>query len=100
MAIIQFCFMWCIGLTGKHQILIDRTKTYQTFEEFGTSSCWWAQTIEDENMADEIAEKLAITPDKVREIMKIAQDPVSLETPIGEEDDSHLGDFIPDGPQK
>lgn len=58
MAIIQFCFMWCIGLTGKHQILIDRTKTYQTFEEFGTSSCWWAQTIEDENMADEIAEKL------------------------------------------
>lgn len=34
--------------------------------------------------------------DKVREIMKIAQEPVSLETPIGEEEDSHLGDFIPD----
>ena len=34
--------------------------------------------------------------EKVREIMKIAQDPVSLETPIGEEEDSHLGDFIPD----
>ena len=37
-----------------------------------------------------------MTPDKVREILKIAQEPVSLETPIGEEEDSHLGDFIPD----
>ena len=44
----------------------------------------------------EIAEKLGMSADKVREIMKAAQDPVSLETPIGEEDDSHLGDFIPD----
>ena len=45
---------------------------------------------------DEIAEKLGITSEKVREIMKIAQDPVSLETPIGEEEDSHLGDFVED----
>ena len=45
---------------------------------------------------DEIAAKLGMTPEKVRDIMKAAQDPVSLETPIGEEDDSHLGDFIPD----
>ncbi|MBE6616617.1 MAG: RNA polymerase sigma factor RpoD [Ruminococcaceae bacterium] len=45
---------------------------------------------------DEIAEKLGMSADKVRDIMKTAQDPVSLETPIGEEDDSHLGDFIPD----
>ena len=45
---------------------------------------------------DEIAEKLGITAEKVREIMKIAQDPVSLETPIGEEEDSHLGDFVED----
>ena len=45
---------------------------------------------------EEIAERLDISPDKVREILKIAQDPVSLETPIGEEEDSHLGDFIPD----
>ena len=44
----------------------------------------------------EIAEKMGISVEKVREIMKIALDPVSLETPIGEEDDSHLGDFIPD----
>ncbi|MCQ2433622.1 MAG: RNA polymerase sigma factor RpoD [Oscillospiraceae bacterium] len=46
--------------------------------------------------AEEIAERLEMPVDKVREIMRIAQDPVSLETPIGEEEDSHLGDFIPD----
>ncbi len=45
---------------------------------------------------DEIAKAMGISEDKVREIIKIAQDPVSLETPIGEEEDSHLGDFIPD----
>ena len=45
--------------------------------------------------ADEIAEELNMPVDKVREILKIAQEPVSLETPIGEEEDSHLGDFIP-----
>ena len=49
-----------------------------------------------EPTTDEIAEKLGITADKVRDIMKIAQDPVSLETPIGEEEDSHLGDFVED----
>ena len=47
--------------------------------------------------AEEIAAEMEnMTPDKVREIQKIALDPVSLETPIGEEDDSHLGDFIED----
>jgi RNA polymerase primary sigma factor len=46
--------------------------------------------------AEEIAERLGYPVEKVREIMRIAQDPVSLETPIGEEEDSHLGDFIPD----
>lgn len=45
---------------------------------------------------EEIADEMEITVEKVMEIQKIAQDPVSLETPIGEEDDSHLGDFIPD----
>ena len=49
-----------------------------------------------EPTADEIGEKIGMSADKVREILKIAQDPVSLETPIGEEEDSHLGDFIPD----
>jgi len=46
--------------------------------------------------AEEIAKEMQVSVDKVREIMKIAQEPVSLETPIGEEEDSHLGDFIPD----
>jgi len=45
---------------------------------------------------EEIGEEMDLTPEKVREILKIAQEPVSLETPIGEEDDSHLGDFIED----
>lgn len=49
-----------------------------------------------EPTADEIAEALEMPVDKVREIMRVAQEPVSLETPIGEEEDSHLGDFIPD----
>ena len=45
---------------------------------------------------EELAEKMGMSPEKVREVIKIAQDPVSLETPIGEEEDSHLGDFVPD----
>ena len=45
---------------------------------------------------DEIGEEMGITPEKVREIVKVSQDPVSLETPIGEEEDSHLGDFVED----
>jgi RNA polymerase primary sigma factor len=44
----------------------------------------------------EIADKLGMTKEKVREALRVSQDPVSLETPIGEEEDSHLGDFIPD----
>ena len=49
-----------------------------------------------EPSADEIAAAIDMPVDKVREIMRVAQEPVSLETPIGEEEDSHLGDFIPD----
>ncbi len=49
-----------------------------------------------EPLPEEIAEKMGISEDRVREIIKVAQEPVSLETPIGEEDDSHLGDFIED----
>ena len=49
-----------------------------------------------EPTAEEIAEVMNIAPEKVREILRVAQEPVSLETPIGEEEDSHLGDFIPD----
>ena len=49
-----------------------------------------------ETSADDIAAEIDMPVDKVREIMRVAQEPVSLETPIGEEEDSHLGDFIPD----
>ena len=49
-----------------------------------------------EPQPEEIAREMGISEEKVREIIKIAQEPVSLETPIGEEEDSHLGDFIPD----
>lgn len=49
-----------------------------------------------EPLPEEIAKEMSMSVDKVREIMKISQEPVSLETPIGEEEDSHLGDFIPD----
>ncbi|MBR2827851.1 MAG: RNA polymerase sigma factor RpoD [Bacilli bacterium] len=54
------------------------------------------QELNREPTDEEIAEKLGISIEKVREVYKISQDPVSLETPIGEEDDSHLGDFIKD----
>lgn len=54
------------------------------------------QELNREPTEEEIAKKLNITVDKVREVYKISQDPVSLETPIGEEDDSHLGDFLKD----
>lgn len=54
------------------------------------------QTYGREPTPEEIASEMGISVDKVREIQKIAQEPVSLETPIGEEEDSHLGDFIPD----
>ena len=49
-----------------------------------------------EPTSEEIGEGMEVAPDKVREILKISQEPVSLETPIGEEEDSHLGDFIED----
>ncbi len=54
------------------------------------------QELGHEASAEEIAEHMGMSADKVREIMKISQDPVSLEMPIGEEEDSHLGDFIED----
>ena len=54
------------------------------------------QELNREPTEEELAKKLNISIDKVREVYKISQDPVSLETPIGEEDDSHLGDFVPD----
>jgi len=68
----------------------------ETINKFIRVSRQLLQDIGREPTIEEIAEALEITVEKVREIMKIAQEPVSLETPIGEEHDSHLGDFIED----
>ncbi len=68
----------------------------ETIQKVSRYSRQMLQELGREATADEIGEKMGMSPEKVREIMKIAQDPVSLETPIGEEEDSHLGDFIPD----
>ena len=68
----------------------------ETIHKVSRYSRQMLQELGREATAEEIGEKMGMSADKVREIMKIAQDPVSLETPIGEEEDSHLGDFIPD----
>ena len=69
---------------------------YETIHKVSRAARQLLQELGREPNTDEIAEVLGMTPEKVREIMKIAQDPVSLETPIGEEEDSHLGDFVED----
>ena len=68
----------------------------ETIHKVSRMSRLLLQELGREPTTDEIAERLGMSSEKVREIMKIAQDPVSLETPIGEEEDSHLGDFVED----
>ncbi len=68
----------------------------ETIHKVSRASRQLLQELGREPSAEEIGKKINMSSDKVREIMKIALDPVSLETPIGEEEDSHLGDFIPD----
>ena len=68
----------------------------ETIHKVSRYSRQMLQELGREATAEEIGEKMGMSAEKVRDIMKIAQDPVSLETPIGEEEDSHLGDFIPD----
>ncbi len=68
----------------------------ETIHRFSKISRQLLQENGREATPEEIAERANTTPEKVREIMKLAQEPVSLETPVGEEEDSHLGDFIPD----
>ena len=58
LAVFQVFLIPGASILGRHRIVIDKTKEYQTFEEFGTSSCWWAQTIDDDETAREIARKL------------------------------------------
>ena len=68
----------------------------ETIHKVSRYSRQMMQELGREPTPEEIADKLELSPEKVREIIKVGQDPVSLETPIGEEEDSHLGDFIPD----
>ena len=68
----------------------------ETINRVSRTSRALVQELGREPTLSEISEQLGIAEDKIAEVMKIAQDPVSLETPVGEEDDSHLGDFIQD----
>ena len=68
----------------------------ETINKLIKTSRFLVQEIGREPTAEEISEKMNMPPSKVRKILKIAQEPISLETPIGEEKDSHLGDFIED----
>ncbi len=68
----------------------------ETINKLNRTSRQLLQDLGREPTPDEIAEEMGLTPQKVRDIMKISLEPVSLEKPIGEEEDSHLGDFIPD----
>ena len=93
---------WCIRQAITRAIA-DQARTIripvhmvETINKLIRTSRHLLQILGREPTPDEIAEELEIPVEKVMEIQKIAQEPVSLETPIGEEDDSHLGDFIPD----
>jgi RNA polymerase primary sigma factor len=68
----------------------------ETINKFVRTARYLVQEIGREPTPEEIAERMDITPDKVRRVMKIAKEPISLETPIGDDEDSHLGDFIED----
>jgi len=68
----------------------------ETIHKLGRVSRQLSQELGKDPTPEQIAAEMNMPVDKVREIMKISQDPVSLETPVGEEEDSHIGDFIPD----
>jgi RNA polymerase primary sigma factor len=68
----------------------------ETINKLIRTSRYLVQDIGREPTPEEIAEKMEMPLDKVRKVLKIAKEPISLETPIGEEEDSHLGDFIED----
>ena len=68
----------------------------ETINRLIRTSRYLVQEMGREPTPEEIAERMEIPLDKVRKVLKIAKEPISLETPIGEEEDSHLGDFIED----
>ena len=68
----------------------------ETINKVKKASAELLHELDREPRPEEIAQKLGMSPEKVQEVLRVSQEPVSLETPIGEEEDSHLGDFIPD----
>ena len=68
----------------------------ETIHKYTKRSREMLQELGREVTPEEMAKELNMSPDKIREIIKVAQDPISLETPVGEEEDSHIGDFIED----
>jgi RNA polymerase primary sigma factor len=68
----------------------------ETINKLVRTQRYLIQELGREPTSEEVAKRMDIPVDKVRKVMKIAQEPISLETPIGEEEDSHLGDFIED----
>jgi len=68
----------------------------ETINKLVRTSRYLVQELGREPTPEEIAEKMEMPVDKVRKVLKIAKEPISLETPVGEEEDSHLGDFIED----
>ncbi len=69
----------------------------ETLNKLARASRHLIQMLGREPTPEELGEKMEVPLDKVRMVLKIAKEPISLETPVGEEEDSHLGDFIPDG---
>ena len=84
------------AIADKSRIIRIPVHMVETIHKVSRSQRQLLQEYGREATSDEIAADIGMNADKVREIMKISQDPVSLETPIGEADDSHLSDFIPD----
>mgnify|MGYP003290120482 CR=1 FL=1 len=80
----------------KNNKIFEAKATLNNVDKIGNAMVSKVRVNREYLISKEIAEEMNMPVEKVREILKIAQEPVSLETPIGEEEDSHLGDFIPD----
>ena len=92
-----------VDSAGDHRAIADQARTIripvhtiETINKLIRTSRALVQELGREPTSEEIAKKMDIPVSKVRKVLKIAQEPISLETPIGEEEDSHLGDFIED----
>jgi DNA-directed RNA polymerase sigma subunit (sigma70/sigma32) len=92
-----------VDTAGHHALIADQARTIripvhmiETINKLVRTSRQMLHEIGREPQPEELAEKLGMPLEKVRKVLKIAKEPISLETPIGDEEDSHLGDFIED----